>query len=85
MKSFFEVAQDAVRCGSFETSNDEKLMFYALYKIGTIGKAPQTSSTSVNPVEIAKRNAWVNFSKEYTKDEAQAVYTALVNAFQTRG
>tara|TARA_B110001450_G_scaffold251940_1_gene272805 strand:- start:1649 stop:1831 length:183 start_codon:yes stop_codon:yes gene_type:complete len=58
-------------------------MLYALYKIGALGKAPQTSFTSLNPVEIAKRNAWVNFSKEYTKDEAQKVYTALVNKFQT--
>ena len=80
----FEVAQEAVRCGTFETSNEEKLMLYALYKIGTVGKAPQKPLTTLNPIEAAKRNAWVNFSTEYSKDEARAVYIALVEKFQAR-
>tara|TARA_B110001450_G_C17626877_1_gene483535 strand:+ start:943 stop:1197 length:255 start_codon:yes stop_codon:yes gene_type:complete len=80
----FKTAQEAVRCGAFETSNDEKLMLYALYKIGTTDKAPQTPFTTLNPIEAAKRNAWVNFSREYSKDEARAVYTALVAKFQAR-
>lgn len=80
----FDAAQEAVRCGTFETSNDENLMLYALYKIGTTGKAPQTPFTTLNPIEAAKRKAWVNFSEEYSKHEAQAVYAALVKKFQTR-
>ena len=81
----FEAAQKIVRDGSFETTDQEKLMLYALYKIGTMGQAPRDSPSAFNPVEIAKRRAWVDFSREYSQEEAQKVYAALVAKFQTRG
>ena len=80
----FESAAEIVRSGTFQTSNEEKLMLYALFKIVTVGQRPDTVRNVLNPVEAAKWDAWNSFGTEYNQSQARMIYPLLVSKLQSR-
>tara|TARA_B110000008_G_scaffold269584_1_gene298985 strand:+ start:1049 stop:1309 length:261 start_codon:yes stop_codon:yes gene_type:complete len=58
------------------TTDDEKLMIYALYKMATVGQPPDTKQ--INPLnlkEIKKYEAWKEFSDSKNPEK---LYVKLV-------
>tara|TARA_B110000046_G_C12710315_1_gene280312 strand:+ start:112 stop:369 length:258 start_codon:yes stop_codon:yes gene_type:complete len=80
----FEEAAHAVRTGTFATSTEEQLMLYALYKIATVGRTPQSSRNAFDPLQTAKWDAWTAFGTQYTEQEATTVYPVLVGKLRDR-
>jgi acyl-CoA-binding protein len=60
-------------------SNDQKLFFYALFKQGTVGNAPEKPAFS-DPVTVAKWEAW-NKRRYMNSMEAKQIYVNTAVAF----
>ena len=75
---FYKVCDHMKEYNSY-LSNDQKLFFYALYKQGTVGDAPDKPSAS-NPLTVAKWDAWNK--RRYTDPmEAKRIYAKTAIAF----
>ncbi|VDK85326.1 unnamed protein product [Onchocerca ochengi] len=71
------IIQKMPKTGPMMPTNDEKLMFYSLYKQATEGKNKKAAPSFLNFVEKAKWEAWKKLD-EMSSDEAKRTYVNLV-------
>tara|TARA_B100000482_G_scaffold191812_1_gene177914 strand:+ start:327 stop:602 length:276 start_codon:yes stop_codon:yes gene_type:complete len=82
MLSVFEEAVKFVSTHrGFDVNDEERLMIYALYKMATVGKAPdECECSSLDMKGKMKYNAWKELSSNYGCGEsAKTLYVELVN------
>ncbi|GMR29842.1 hypothetical protein PMAYCL1PPCAC_00037 [Pristionchus mayeri] len=72
-----EIIQKLPKTGPLQTSNDDKLKFYSLFKQATIGDVNTERPSFFSPVERAKWDAWEKV-KGLSKEEAMKQYVETV-------
>ncbi|GMT05351.1 hypothetical protein PENTCL1PPCAC_27525, partial [Pristionchus entomophagus] len=84
MEAKFQAAVDIIqklpKSGPLQTSNDDKLKFYSLFKQATVGDVNTDRPGFFSPVERAKWDAWEKV-KGLSKEEAMKQYVDTLNEF----
>ena len=86
----FESAVRLVRDAGFEASEDDRLMLYGLFKVGTAGPRPPHDQPSIfRTVDRAKWKAWADVGhalggSEQAKEQARRRYAELVAQLRCR-
>ncbi|GMT31894.1 hypothetical protein PFISCL1PPCAC_23191, partial [Pristionchus fissidentatus] len=75
-----EIIQKLPKTGPLQTSNDDKLKFYSLFKQATVGDVNTERPGFFSIVEKAKWDAWEKV-KGLSKDEAMKQYVDTLNEF----